>query len=337
MLPYGLSIDCASSGKEAIDKIRAAGENPDLPQYDLVLMDHMMPVMDGLEAVQIIRNEIDHDYARMVPIIALTANALAGNEEMFLSHGFNAYISKPIDIMQLDVALNTWVKNKQNRETLLQAEMERAARGEDESPNVPSMLDGLLVDGIDLARGTERYNSETAYLDILRSYYVHTPMLLEKLRNFTAPAGGGTGIELSEYTVLVHGLKGSSYGVCADPVGKDAEELEKAARAGDLERVRTDNIPFVEKVELLLLDLGELLHKAAAGKGRKQKAAAPDRGLLEKLLDAVKRYKSSVMEEILAGLESCEYESGGELVTWLREQMDNLEYDAIKKRLEEET
>ncbi|MDR1250772.1 MAG: response regulator [Treponema sp.] len=334
MLPYGLSIDSASSGREAIKKIRAAGTDLAHPRYDLVLMDHMMPEMDGVEAVRIIRNEIDSDYARTVPIVALTANALAGNEEMFLSRGFNAYISKPIDIIQLDVALNTWVRNKQNKETLLQAEMKKAAQSDEDAQRVPSVLDGVLLDGIDLVCGVERYNSETAYLDVLRSYHVHTPPLLEKLRSLS-PRPEGTGLKLSEYTILVHGLKGSSYGICADSIGKKAEELETAARAGDLERVLKANTSFIEKVELLLLDIEELLKKVAAGKGVKRKAKAPDKELLEKLLDAVRRYKSSAMEEIFAELESFEYETGGELVIWLREQLDNLEYDAIRSRLEE--
>ncbi|MDR1931881.1 MAG: PAS domain S-box protein, partial [Spirochaetales bacterium] len=91
ILPYGLGIDCASSGREAIEKIRAAGDDPGAKKYDMVLMDHMMPEMDGIEAVRIIRNEIGSGYARDVPIVALTANALKGNEDMFLSSGFNAY------------------------------------------------------------------------------------------------------------------------------------------------------------------------------------------------------------------------------------------------------
>jgi signal transduction histidine kinase/ActR/RegA family two-component response regulator len=103
MEPYGLTVDCVLSGKEAVEKIRAAD-----PRYDMVLMDHMMPEMDGVEAVRIIRSEIDSDYARNVPIVVLTANALAGNEEMFLSNGFNGYISKPIDIDRLDEMLKKW-------------------------------------------------------------------------------------------------------------------------------------------------------------------------------------------------------------------------------------
>ncbi|MDR3147241.1 MAG: response regulator [Treponema sp.] len=105
--PYGLTVDTVLSGKEAVEKIRS-GE----PCYDLVLMDHMMPEMDGVEAVRIIRGEIDSDYARNIPIVALTANALAGNEEMFLGKGFTGYIPKPIDIRLLDEMLKKWVGNK---------------------------------------------------------------------------------------------------------------------------------------------------------------------------------------------------------------------------------
>jgi PAS domain S-box-containing protein len=322
MLPYGLNIDCASGGHEAIEKIRAAG-----PEYDLVFMDHMMPGMDGVEAVRIIRNEINTAYARTVPIVALTANALAGNEEMFLAKGFNAYISKPIDILQLDMALNTWVRNKQSKETLQQAEMEKVSRGLDEGPPEPGALDGFYVEGIDFAMGRERYNSERAYLDILRSYLVHTPPLLERIRN---PSGEN----LPEYTVMIHGLKGSSYGICANAIGKEAEELEAAARAGNLETVTARNGPFIEGVKLLILDLGALLTNAALNKEARRKAAAPDRALLGRLLEAVKRYRFTSMEEILRELEACEYEAGGELVSWLREQLDNLEYDAIRERLE---
>jgi hypothetical protein len=250
---------------------------------------------------------------------------------MFLSNGFNAYISKPIDIMQLDVALNTWVRNKQSKETLLQAEMEQAVRAEENTQNISGVLDGLLVDGIDLILGKERYNNESAYLEILRSYYIHTPALLKKLGTLSNKSDT---LSPAEYTVVIHGLKGSSYGICANAIGKEAEELEAAARAGDFNKVLKENGPFIEQVGLMLTDLGILLRRASEGRGNKQKSSAPDRALLEKLLDSVKHYKSTAMEEILAELESYEYESGGELITWLREQMDNLEYDSIRARLE---
>jgi signal transduction histidine kinase/CheY-like chemotaxis protein len=113
LMPYGVNVDCVMSGPEAIKKIKLAGdENSGAPRYDLVLMDHMMPGMDGIETTEAIRRDIGTEYARTVPIIALTANAMTGNEEMFLSKGFDGFISKPIDIMRLDVELNKRIRDK---------------------------------------------------------------------------------------------------------------------------------------------------------------------------------------------------------------------------------
>ncbi|MDR1931883.1 MAG: hypothetical protein LBQ57_03560, partial [Spirochaetales bacterium] len=74
--------------------------------------------------------------------------------------------------------------------------------------------------------------------------------------------------------------------------------------------------------------------KVEEGRGERQRAAAPARALLVKLLEACKRYRPALMEEAVLELEKYDYDSGGELVSWLREQLDNLEYDAIKNRLE---
>ncbi|MDR3050182.1 MAG: response regulator [Oscillospiraceae bacterium] len=102
--PYGLVVDCVDGGEEAVEKVSVGA-----PEYDLILMDHMMPGMDGIEAVRVIREEIGTDYARRVPIIALTANALAGNAEMFKSKGFQGFLAKPIDLRKLDALLKRWL------------------------------------------------------------------------------------------------------------------------------------------------------------------------------------------------------------------------------------
>jgi signal transduction histidine kinase/DNA-binding response OmpR family regulator len=329
MLPYGLVIECASSGREAIEKVRELADNPGIQKYDAIFMDHMMPEMDGIEAVRIIRDELDSEYARTVPIIALTANALSGNEAMFLSNGFNTYISKPIDIMQLNQALNTWIRNKQNGETLKRAELERAEKIQTEvlASSAPQMLNGIQVEGIDLAEGKERYNNDAAFLDIIRSYCLHTPELLDKIRNFSVEA-------LRQYTITVHGLKGSSYGICANEIGKYAEALEMAARAGDIETIRIKNNGLIEKVEKLLGNLNGILREHEKRNDEKPRAAAPNNALLIKLLEACKRYKLNLMEEALLELEKYNYDSGAELVAWLRKQFDDLEYDSIQERLE---
>jgi len=101
MSPYGLSIETAKSGFEMIEKIKNGAV------FDIIFLDHFMPKMDGIEAVKIIR-----DMGYKHPVIALTANAIAGQAEMFLENGFDGFISKPIDIRQLNATLNKLIRDK---------------------------------------------------------------------------------------------------------------------------------------------------------------------------------------------------------------------------------
>ncbi len=91
---YGITCDTAESGKEAIKKYEDGN-------YDLIFMDHMMPEMDGVEAMKRIRQVADMKFRHPV-IIALTANALSGAREMFLTEGFDGFIAKPIDIGEFE-------------------------------------------------------------------------------------------------------------------------------------------------------------------------------------------------------------------------------------------
>jgi CheY-like chemotaxis protein len=100
LLPYKMRIDICLSGEKAVDLVK---QNP----YDLVFMDHMMPGMDGVEAVKEIRKR---ESETTVPIIALTANAISGMKEMFLENGFSDYLSKPIDMVKLDNLVTAWIK-----------------------------------------------------------------------------------------------------------------------------------------------------------------------------------------------------------------------------------
>jgi CheY-like chemotaxis protein len=104
---YKMEVDCVTNGQESIDLI-AAGD----PVYDAIFMDHMMPGMDGVEAVKAIR-ALDDEYARNIPIIALTANAVAESEKMFLDNGFNAFLPKPFNVMSLDAVVQRWIRDVQ--------------------------------------------------------------------------------------------------------------------------------------------------------------------------------------------------------------------------------
>jgi CheY-like chemotaxis protein len=99
MMPFKLNVDLCTSGQGAIEMIKAR-------QYDLVFMDHMMPGMDGLEATEEIRKLPGGE---SVPIVALTANAVSGVKEMFLSRGMSDFLSKPIEVAKLESLLTKWI------------------------------------------------------------------------------------------------------------------------------------------------------------------------------------------------------------------------------------
>jgi CheY-like chemotaxis protein len=103
---YKMHVDCILTGQEAVELIVAKE-----PVYDAIFMDHMMPEMDGIEATKAIR-ALGTKYAQEIPIIALTANAIAGNEQMFIKNGFNAYLPKPFNAASLDSIVQRWVRDK---------------------------------------------------------------------------------------------------------------------------------------------------------------------------------------------------------------------------------
>jgi signal transduction histidine kinase/DNA-binding response OmpR family regulator len=114
MTPYGLSIELVSSGFDAIEKIKNGSI------YDIIFMDHMMPKMDGIEATKVIR-ELGYKH----PIVVLTANALVGQAKIFLENGFDDFISKPIDLRQLNNILNKLIRDKQTPEVIAEARKQK--------------------------------------------------------------------------------------------------------------------------------------------------------------------------------------------------------------------
>ena len=110
MIPYGLTIETCASGFEAIKKIREGNI------YDIIFIDHMMPKMDGIETTRVIR-----DMGYSGSIVALTANALIGQADVFLASGFDGFISKPIETNYLDSYLKRFIMEKQSHEVLEEA------------------------------------------------------------------------------------------------------------------------------------------------------------------------------------------------------------------------
>ena len=233
--PYAMRVDCVERGQDAVDAIRDHAVH-----YDAIFMDHMMPGMDGVEAVRIIRQEIGTGYAKQIPVIALTANAIRGSEEMFLGLGFDDFLSKPIDIFRLDAVIHRWLRAKEEEPA------RSSVAGDSAFSKTPL---SWRIDGLDIASAMERFGDiEESVVTSLRSFTVHLPSMLNKLQ---ALPEQGQEERLREYIIAVHSVKGASYGICADEVGRLAEDLEHAAKTGGFDYIAANTGTLIKAARAL--------------------------------------------------------------------------------------
>jgi len=309
---YRCQVDTCACGFTAVQMVQRE-------RYDMVFMDYMMPEMNGVKAMQRIRSLSGEHWG--LPIVALTANASPGTREALLSQGFHDYLHKPIEPSRLNEILRKWLSVEKRLRDTASAETR-------ELPPAHAYdgfsCDGLMEEGVNARAGYACYGEKT-YLDALHSYYAHVPALLEKLRRVD---------DLGEYLVAAHGLKGASYGIRADSLGRQAGALERAAQIGDARFIEANNDLLIATVENALRKLGAYLSAFERKMDAKPMAREPSPALLRELAVASRRCRTGEVENILDRLELYRYENGGFFfVKWLREQANNLEYGAIWKRL----
>jgi CheY-like chemotaxis protein/anti-sigma regulatory factor (Ser/Thr protein kinase) len=239
LLPYRLSIETVLSGMEAIKKI----EQGDV--YDIIYMDHMMPVMDGIEAVKIIRSK---GYTRA--IVALTANAIAGQAEIFMANGFDGFISKPIDIRELNASLNKFVRDRQPPEVVEAARIAHSGGAtENPQPQVDHELAKIFTNDAEKAIAVLQGFAARNYYgsEDLQMYIINTHALKSALANMgemdlcdlardleqagrdrnAAFLSEKTPVFLGELRVLVDKLKSETGGIDGDVSDEDIVYLRK--------------------------------------------------------------------------------------------------------------
>jgi signal transduction histidine kinase len=306
---YGMTVDCVTNGQASIDLIRK-GEK----KYDAIFMDHMMPGMDGIEAMKRIR-QIGTDYAQSIPIIALTANAIAGNDVLFIKEGFQAFLSKPIDTTTLDNIIKRWIGN--------------GSMSNSQSEPKNGMFDGISINGLDIDKGLSRFDDNNImYLKVIKSYSHNTKQLLQKIIAFSENIENN----IDEYIITIHGIKGSSYNIFANTIGKKAEELEKAARTRDLQFIAENNGELAKLMQNLINDIEAFTDNVELDIPEKE---SPDSELLRQLKEECAKFNMDGVNNIMKELEKYKYTQGQELTTWLREQVTLMEFSKIINRLSE--
>ena len=306
---YRMHVDCLNNGQAAIEKIKAG-----TPVYNAIFMDHMMPGMDGIETVDRIR-ALGTDYAKKIPIIALTANAIHGTDKMFYEHDFQAFVTKPIDVMELDAALRKWVRDGTREEVPISLE----SSGNDENT-------AIEIPGVDTKRGLALYADDKGiYVPLLRSYIANTPGVLEKMRTVSKE-------NLSDYVITVHGLKGTSAGIGAEDIRVQALELENESRAGDLKGVLAKNDKLIADTEVIVANVKAWLDKNDVHDAKPRKKS-PDKELLAKLRESCENYDIDGVDKAMTELESADYEENADLIVWIREKINISKMGEVAKRL----
>jgi len=190
-----------------------------------------------------------------------------------------------------------------------------------------SVFDRTDIDGLDIKAGVARFGGNPKlYVKIIKTFVDNIGAHLNTLAGLTRE-------NLEMYGIEVHGVKGSLYGISANKEGDMAKDLEMAAKDGDYEKVSAGNASFIEAVNILVEKLNALLAELDDSKVYGQRKQEPDRDLLGVMLQASRDFDVEKMQDALKELEKSEYETGGDLVKWLGEQVTAFGYDKIEERL----
>lgn len=307
--PLRMQIDTSENGLQAVKMVRGS-------QYDLVLMDHMMPVMDGIEAAKAIR-ALPEDKYQKLPIIALTANAMVDARKEFLNAGMNGFVAKPIDFARICNQLKLWLPKdlvrdvpKEEAKKLLADDLsDREIQPED-----PQM-------GFSFEEGVKHCGSKAALMKTIRIFYRTIDSKADKIEQCLKEG------LISDYVIEIHALKSSALLIGAVPLSEAAKELEDYGKQGKTE-VLEEKTP---DVLTLYRDLKNILRPYAEKEEDAKKEFSDGEWItaLQQIHQCIEQFDLDGVDQIMEQLE--EYQ----VPECIRESMDQLRVYVADVSLEE--
>lgn len=300
-----INIDTADSAKNGIELLRKN-------KYDIMLIDHMMPEMDGIEALHYMKDE---GLTGDMKCVVLTANAVAGVREMYMAEGFDDYLSKPVEPEILEQRLTEWLpddkvviggesgeetnkdNNARNTNSGVNAVSETDTISEDNSAEAEDLANLSTIPELDTDTGVAYCGSVDSYLSIIRIFHETAKDKADEIRtNYESR-------DWENFTVKVHALKSSARVIGAKELSEAARRMEEAGENADIDTI--DN-----NIDSLLTKFQELDNKLEVLD--KDKESLPiltesmrkdaydtmiditnsmDYGMMESLLDDIDNYK----------------------------------------------
>lgn len=306
-----IRIDTALSGEEALELVKKN-------RYDCIFLDHRMPHMDGIECLKRMK-EMDENLSKASPVISLTANAVSGAREEYLTAGFSDYLTKPIVSAKLEEMLIRYLPPEKVVMTGA-AEEKNGAAGD-----IPEWVKN--VPGLDPEKGVENAGSAEDYLSILSSFQSTVNEKADEIERYYREE------DWKDYTVKVHALKSSSRIVGIDKLSEMARLLEEAGDKGDTDLIKnkTDELlTCYRSYDGLLSPVkgpssgeGDSLPEASADliqdalRSLKEFADAEDYELSRMVLDSMREYSLPDDER--------------ERFEGMRSRLSNLDWDGIRE------
>lgn len=224
----GVVPELVSSGKEALESVKNN-------VYDIILLDHMMPEMDGVETLRRLRE--DDLIPKETAVVVITANAIAGAKEQYLKAGFSDYLAKPIELADLEKILSTYLGPDR---VFAQKENVTVKEPEEKNP-FP------LIEGINWETAFRHMPDKEMLYEVIETFCTSSDSdLIELQRYYEKTVNNASNENVSAYRIKVHAMKNSAATVGASALSEEARALEYAARDNDIDFIKEHQNEFVK-------------------------------------------------------------------------------------------
>lgn len=306
--PYGLTIDTAGSAEEAIRLINRT-------RYDIVYMDHMMPGMDGVEATKVIR-AYDDPYYKSLPIIALSANAIDGVEELFKEAGMNDFIPKPVDVAVLEESIRKWVSSDKLSTGMVEVR--------------ETQKDGASYDKfkkIDVSVGLSYTNGNA---EMYRSIVKDFALSIQEKKDLINKLADSE--DVGRFTIEVHALKSSAKTLGALWLSDTALELERLGHKREMDSIKEKLPSLNAEIDAVIEDLKPFAKEEEVHVDRIDVDKPMVRECLRKLFYAADDYDYDKAKKIIFDLGIYQFDGKmEEAYKKLGELIEDIDYEGTKK------
>ena len=304
----GIKIDTASGADEGL-------KLSDDKKYDIIFLDHMMPEKDGIEALHELKGRTRNPNVDTVTV-CLTANAISGAREQYIAEGFDDYLTKPIDSTKLEDMLIHYLPKEKVVLTSKDSVFEKGNLNW-------NILNAQTL--IDAKTGVKNSGSESGYESLLRIFYDSLEDKLSEIDGFYQSD------DIENYTIKVHALKSSARIIGATALGEEAQKLEDAGKASDIDYILENHEKFMDNCR----KHGQLLNPLFED----EKAEDVFRPMADETIvqDFYQRFRKAAeamdcdrLEKVVNEVKEYDYEpKDKELISKLREASDRFDYDAV--------